>query len=264
MKKIFAIIICALLWVSSSYAQDDTKYMVFEFIKVENDMIFDYIEYKDLMEKVYRQALNDGKISGWDFWSLQSGADEGDFQHIMVTHYDDPVNMMNGLDTEAMIKYTKIAYPHLTDVQIGKMFQDELEMRDMPMRLYMREIVSTDDDFVMKPGVLASFDLMKAREGQFDAYERAEMEIFRPIHQNRIEQGVMGHWSFLRTALPQGSQAKSTHLTLNMYKDYMQFFNGQAYEDMNQDDAQRAAVNEGLNSRDQKWVYLATLENVVR
>ena len=74
----------------------------------------------------------------------------------------------------------------------------------------------------------------------------------------------MGHWSFLRTALPQGSQAKSTHLTMNMYKDYMQFFNAQAYEDLEQTAEQRKAVNEGLNSRDQKWVYLATLENVVR
>jgi len=51
---------------------------------------------------------------------------------------------------------------------------------------------------------------------------------------------------------------------MNVYKDYMQFFNAQAYEDMEQSDAQRRAVNEGLNSRDQKWVYLATLENVVR
>jgi hypothetical protein len=75
---------------------------------------------------------------------------------------------------------------------------------------------------------------------------------------------MMGHWSFLRSALPLGSEAKSTHLTVNLYKDYMQFFNAQAYEDLNQTDDQRAAVNAGLNSRDQKWIYLATLENVVR
>lgn len=263
MKKLCALFLCGLLWINSLQAQE-TNYLVFEFVKVENDQLFDYIEYKDLMEKVYRQALNDGKITGWDFWSLQSGGDDSDFQHIMVTYYDDPVNMMNGMGEERMMEYTRIAYPHLTEVQIAKMFQDALDMREMPMRLYMKEIVSTKDNFVMKPGVLASFDLMKAVEGRFDTYEKAEMEVFRPIHQNRIEQGLMGHWSFLVTALPLGSEAKSTHLTMNMYKDYMQFFNGQAYEDLNQDEAQRKAVNEGLNSRDQKWVYLATLENVVR
>ncbi|MDF2158279.1 hypothetical protein [Algoriphagus sp. CAU 1675] len=264
MKKLLFFLVCGLLWTSAIRAQQTNRYMVFDFIKVENDQIFDYIEFKDLMENVYRQALNDDQIVGWDFWSLQSGADHSTFQYIMITYYEDPVKMMNGLDEESMVEYTRIAYPHLNEIQVTKLFQESLAMRDMPMRLYMKEIVSTNDNFQMKPGVLASFDLMKANEGKFDDYEKAEMETFRPIHQKRIEQGLMGHWSFLRTALPLGSQAKSTHLTMNMYKDYMQFFNAQAYEDLDQTESQRKAVTEGLKSRDQKWVYLATLENVVR
>ncbi len=263
MKKLLILLVCGLFWAAPTIAQQ-TRYSVFEFIKVENDQIFDYIEFKDLMEKVYRQALNDKKITGWDFWSLQSGPGNSDFQYIMVTHYNDPVKMMDGLNEDSMIEYTKIAYPHLNELQVRKIFEESLTMRDMPMRLYMKEIESTNDNFQVKPGVLASFDLMKAYEGKFQAYEKAESEIFKPIHQKKIEQGLMGHWSFLRTALPLGSEAKSTHLTVNMYKDYMQFFNSQAYEDMNQTEAERKAVNEGLNSRDQKWVYLATLENVVR
>lgn len=263
MKKLLIFLVCGMLWVSSLKAQQ-TQYMVFEFIKVENDQLFDYIEFKDLMEKVYRQALNDKQITGWDFWSLQSGADHSDFQYIMVTHYSDPVKMMNGLDDPTMMEYTKIAYPHLNSAQVSKIFQESLTIRDTRMRLYMREVTQTKDNFQMKPGVLASFDLMKASEGQFEKYETAESEVFKPIHQKYIDQGLMGHWSFLRTALPLGSEANSTHLTMNMYKDYMQFFNAQAYEDMNQTASQREAVNEGLNSRDQKWVYLATLENIVR
>jgi len=263
MKKLIILLVCGVFWANTIFAQQ-TQYTVFEFIKVENDQIFDYIEFKDLMEKVYRQALNDKKITGWDFWSLQSGGDRADFQYIMVTHYNDPVKMMDGLNEESMIEYTKIAYPHLNESQVKKIFEESLATRDMPLRLYMKEISSTNDNFQVRPGVLASFDLMKANEGKFEAYEKAESEVFKPIHQKRIEQGLMGHWSFLRTALPLGSEAKSTHLTVNMYKDYMQFFNSQAYEDMNQTEAQRKAVNEGLNHRDQKWVYLATLENVVR
>lgn len=263
MKKLAMLLVCGLLTAGVLTAQQ-TQYMVFEFIKVEKDHLFDYIEFKDLMEKVYRQALNDKRIKAWDFWSLQNGADAGDFQYIMVTTYTDPVSMMNGLDDESLMEYTKIAYPHLSESQVKALFEQSLTMRDMPMRLYMKEIVSTVDSFQFKPGALASFDLMKAVEGKFEAYEKAEIEVFRPIHQKNIEQGLMGHWSFLRTALPQGSEAKSTHLTMNMYRDYMQFFNAQAHEDLTQTADQRKAVNEGLNSRDQKWVYLATLENVVR
>ncbi|MEN2283899.1 hypothetical protein AAGF08_17285 [Algoriphagus sp. SE2] len=263
MKKIVLFLIFGLLMATGVRAQQ-AQYMVFDFIKVENDQIFDYIEFKDLMEKVYRQALNDNKIKGWDFWALQSGADQSAFQYIMITYYNDPVNMMNGLDESTMMDYTKIAYPHLNDAQVANLFQNALAIKDTPMRLYMKQIVSTDDNFQMKPGVLASFDLMKANEGMFDQYEQAEELVFRPIHQKRIEQGMMGHWSFLRTALPLGSEAKSTHLTMNMYKDYMQFFNAQAYEDLDQTEEEQKAVSAGLNSRDQKWVYLAILENIVR
>lgn len=263
MKKLLLFLVCGMLWVGSLKAQQ-TQYTVFEFIKVENDQLFDYIEFKDLMQKVYRQALNDKRIKGWDFWSLQSGGDHTDFQYIMVTYYDDPVKMMNGLDEASLKEYTKIAYPHLNDDQVTKIFQESMKTRDTPMRLYMKQIASTQDNFQMKPGVLASFDLMKAKEGNFEAYETAETSTFQPIHQKFIESGLMGHWSLLRTALPLGSEASSTHLTMNIYKDYMQFFNAQSYEDMNQTESERKAVDKGLDSRDQKWVYLATLENVVR
>lgn len=263
MKKLLIFLIGGMLWAGLLSAQQ-TQYMVFEFIKVNNEQLFEYIEFKDFMEKVYRQALNDKRIKGWDFWRVQNGQDQGNYQCIMVTYYDDPVKMMNGLDEEAIIDYTKIAYPHLNHSQVRTLFQQSLSMRDLPTRLYMRELAATSDNFQFKPGVLASFDLMKAVEGKYSDYENAEIDVFKPIHQNKIDQGMMGHWSFLRAALPQGSEANSTHLTVNLYKDYVQFFNAQEYEDMNQTAEERQKVNAGLNSRDQKWIYLATLENVVR
>ena len=64
MKKLVLFLVFGLLMAGTIRAQQ-TQYMVFDFIKVENDQIFDYIEFKDLMEKVYRQALNDKKIKGW-------------------------------------------------------------------------------------------------------------------------------------------------------------------------------------------------------
>jgi hypothetical protein len=85
-----------------------------------------------------------------------------------------------------------------------------------------------------------------------------------PIHQKRINKDLMGSWKLMRTALPFGSEAKSTHLTINTYRDYVQFFNAKEYEDMESTEDQRQAEEKGLKSRDQKWVYLATLENSIR
>jgi hypothetical protein len=252
------------LLLSSLIQAQQTRYLVFEFIKVETTQASDFIEFKDFMQKVYRSAVNEKKILGWDFWVLQSGADPSDFQYITVTYFRDPVSMMNGLQDEDMVKYAMVAYPHLSEKQVKEKFFNALQSRDLAQRAYMQEIATTKDSFSLKKGALASFDLMKAVEGRFTEYENAEKEVFLPIHQKLIDKGLMGSWSLLRTALPFGSEAKSTHLTMNFYKDYVQFFNAQEYEDIESSSDQQAAVAKGLKSRDQKWVYLATLENAVR
>jgi hypothetical protein len=263
MKKVLLSFLVLLMTVAIVKAQQ-TRYLVFEFIKVESNQTYDFIEHIEFMEKLYQAAINDKKIQGWDFWSLQSGADPSEFQYITITYFGNPVTMMNGLQEDDLAKYGMIAYPHMTEKEVRNKLNAASNSMDLAQRSYMQEIASTKDNFQFRRGTLASFDLMKAAEGKFQEYEKAEKEVFMPIHQNRIDKGLMGHWSLLRTALPFGSEAKSTHLTMNIYKDYLQFFNAQEYEDMESTSDQRAAVEKGLKSRDQKWVYLSTLEYAIR
>lgn len=265
MKKQLFVAILALFTCLSLSAQEQ-QYLVFEFIKVEPDRVLDYLEYKDFLAEVHKTAREDGHISGWDLWSLQSGSDlEGEsFQYVTVTYYDDPVKMMNGNNVDLLVSNALNAFPDMEEEAVRKKISDALEMRDLAIRSYMVEVARTSDDFEFKPGILASFDLMKAVEGKFQDYEKAEREVFLPTHEKKIQADLMENWRFLRTALPTGSEAKSTHLTMNVYADYLQFFNSMEYEDMEITEEQQMAVEEGLNSRDQKWVYLATLETVVR
>ncbi len=263
MKKSVLSILILLLICSLSQAQQ-TRYMVFEFIKVESSQMYEFIEYKDFMEKVYQTAVNDNKMLGWDFWSLQSGSEDGGFQYITIAYYDDPVAMMNGLSEEDLVKYGMIAYPHMNQQTIKNKYNQAVISFDLAQRSYMQQIATSNDNFKLKVGALASFDLMKAAEGKFQEYESAEKNVFLPIHQSRIDKGLMSSWKLLRTALPFGSEAKSTHLTINIFSDYVQFFNAQEYEDMESTAEQRAQIEKGLKSRDQKWVYLATLKSTVR
>jgi len=263
MKKLSVIITLLSLTVSLAFGQDK-KYLVFEFMKVERGNTLSYIEHKDFLEKIYKEAINQGDIEGWDFWSLKSGAEDGEFHYVTVTYYDNPVKMMTGLPIDKMVSYGQKAYQDMDEKAISNRISEAQKSRDLAVRSYMEEIASTGNDFSLRPGVLASFDLMKAAEGRFDDYEKAEKEVFLPIHEKKIENNLMASWRLLRTALPFGSEAKSTHMTLNIYKDYLQFFNSMEYEDIEASQEERRAVEEGLQSRDQKWVYLATLEKVVR
>lgn len=106
---------------------------------------------------------------------------------------------------------------------------------------------------------MASLDIMKAAEGQYNAYEKAEKEVFQPSHQKMVDAGQKGSRGLLRVISPIGSEAYSTHMTVNMYEDYDQFFKSWEYDFGTPTEEERAAVQEGLKTRDMKWVYMATL-----
>lgn len=263
MKKSLILFTLLCICIQFSHAQVK-RYLVFEFIRVDKGKTLDYLEYKDFLSKVYSQAVEKGDIIGWDLWSLKSGSDAESYQYATVTYFKDPVKMMDSNEPDVLLQYAKSAYPDLNEAQITERIRASLDDRDLAIRSYMVEIARTDDSFEFKPGTLASFDLMKAVEGNFEDYENAEREIFLPLHERKIKAGLMENWSLLRTALPTGSQASSTHMTMNVYKDYLQFFNSMEYEDMEMTASMQEKVEKGLNSRDQKWVHLATLETMVR
>ncbi len=263
MKKLFILSTLICICLQFSHAQEK-RYLVFEFIRVDKEKTVDYLESKDFLSKVYSQAVKNGDIVGWDLWSLKSGSDPESFQYATVTYFKDPVKMMDSSEPETLIQYAKEAYPELNESQITDRIKASFEDRDLAIRSFMVEIARTNDTFEFKQGTLASFDLMKAVEGDFEAYEAVEKDIFLPIHERKIKAGLMENWCLLRTALPTGSQATSTHMTMNVYKDYLQFFNSMEYEDMELTASMQEKVEKGLKSRDQKWVHLATLETMVR
>jgi len=262
MKRLLVISLLV-LWVSTVAFAQNPRYMVFEFIKVESNQTFDYLESKDFLSKIYQQIASNGDIVGWEFWSLQKGSNNEDFHYVTITYFDDPVKMMNGVSLEKLIQVGKQSFQEMDESKISAKIKQSLSFRDLAMISYMVEIARSEDDVKMVPGMLASFDLMKAVEGRFEEYEEAEKEIFLPLHEKKIDDGFMESWSLLRTAFPSGSEAKLTHMTLNIYSDYMQFFNSLEYE-QTPSEKEQEAIEKGYSSRDQKWIYLATLESVVR
>jgi len=263
MKNIACIWVLAAMCCLPLMAQEK-NYLVFEFIRIEAGKTVDYLENKDFLSSIYQEAVNSGDIQGWDLWSLRRSSDPDAFHFATVTYYNDPVKMMNGSEIDFLIENGKKAFPNMSEDELKTKIRDAHDDRDLALRSYMVEVASTDDEFQYKPGTLASFDLMKAMEGRFEEYETAEREVFLPIHAKKIKAGLMENWRFLRTAVPTGSEAASTHMTMNVYKNYLQFFNSLEYEDRDLNENQLVAIEKGLQSRDQKWVYLATLETVVR
>ncbi len=113
----------------------------------------------------------------------------------------------------------------------------------------------------MPLGTLAVINFMKAKPGQSGAYEKMESEVFKPNHQKDVDSGGRANWGLLRNMMGYGTEAYASHITVDMYTGYDQFFNG---NNTPLTDAQQKALQEISTIRDLKSLTMATLVRKVR
>ena len=95
-------------------------FLVFEFMRVDNEQELIYMETEDFWKKIHEQRVKNGDIFGWDLWRLQPGGEDQGYQYLTVNLYDDKVKMMSGAgDVE---KALKDAYPDLSEEELYEKF----------------------------------------------------------------------------------------------------------------------------------------------
>ena len=134
MKKLFLFI--AIILLSSNVIAQDKLYLVFEFMRVDNEQESDYMETESFWEKIHEQRIKNGDIIGWDLWSLRPGGEDQHFQYLTVNLYNDPVKMFKGAgDFDAALK---AAYPNMSEKELNETFNKTSKSRDLAVRLYLR------------------------------------------------------------------------------------------------------------------------------
>ncbi len=262
MKKLFTFAIISLLTVSV-VAQDSPKklYLLFEFMQVNDEHGSDYLKVEDFWSGIHKQRIADKQITGWDLWSLMPSGTEQGSQYMTVTVFSSLKDMLQPGGFDNLNATIKKVYSKMTDKEITEMMNLTAASRDIADQVYLEEIDVTNDQFQMKPGTMATLDIMKQLD---DSYEKAESEIFKPWHQKWVDAGKKGEWSLLRSILPAGSDAYGTHITISMFKDATQLAAFMEAPMGEMDFLTESAVKSGFATREWKEKKIATLEKMVR
>lgn len=153
----------------------------------------------------------------------------------------------------------------MSEDELTKKLNNSAKTRDLAVRLFIEEIAATKDNFLMAPGTIAIINMMKVNLLDYAAYEKAETEVFQPMHQKDVDAGKRGSWALLRFMNPIGSTTYASHITVDMYKDVAQALgNGGGGGWDNLTTAQQNAINNGLSTRDLKWASMGRLMKMVR
>ena len=259
MKKFLTLFVLALL-VSNVFAQDKL-YLIFELMRVDNEQQQSYLETESFWEKIHQQRAQNGDIIGWDLWQLSPGGEDQGYQYMTVTLHSNAASMFKAGN---FMENVKKAYPDMPEDDLNKKFNSAGSTRDLAVRVYLEEIATTNDSFDLPLGTVAFFNFMKAEPGQSDAYEKAEMEVFQPMHQEQVDNGVRASWGLLRFMLPFGSEVYATHIAVDMYKDIDQALGRNAGNFGELTEAQQKAIQDGIATRDLKLGNMGTLVKKVR
>ncbi len=262
MKKLFTLALVVFMAMRIS-AQESAKplYLMFEFMQVSDENENDYLVVEDYWSGIHKQRVADKSIIGWDLWALTLSGTKQDAQYFTVTLFGSLKDMLQATTSFDVIAYAKKAYPNMSEKELNAIMAKTVKSRDIARKVFLRQVDYTTGDFTMKPGVMATMDVMKQLD---DNYEKVESEIFKPWHQQMVDQGKKGNWSMLATIWPTGSEAYGTHLTVSMFKDAAQLAAYMEGQGGDMDLLTQIAVAEGLKSRDWKEVKVATLVNMVR
>ena len=264
MKKV-VLITALLLFGFTAYAQEKL-YLVFEFMKVDNEQESDYNETEAFWEKIQEQRVKGGDIIGWDLWALSPGGEMQNFQYLTVTLYNDPVKMMDGSSWSKLMDRAKAAYPNMSEADLMAKLNGSSKTRDLAVRIYAEEIATTTGSSAaeMALGTVAQVGMMKVDMGNYATYEKAEKEVFQPLHQKAVDAGQKTSWGFIRFINPIGSDTYASHMTVNMFTGYKQALNENINYSEGVSPAMTKLMQDGIASRDMKYVYMAELIRMAR
>ena len=243
------------LLLSNALAQKK-QYAVVEFMKVDESRDAEYLETEAFWEKIHAQRIKDGNLKSWELWTLKPGGEDQGYQYLTINIYDDRVKMF--ADWGDLTAVAKKVHPNLSKDEIQERLNNTSKSRDLAVRYYLEQLDKTDDNYSYPIGTVATITMMKVMPTNFSAYETAEREFFKPMHQNEIENDQRSSWKLYRFLSPTGSDTYASHITMNIYKDYAEVFSAQD-EDLTLTEDQQKAFDEGIGLREMKYVHMATL-----
>lgn len=262
MKRLLTLCVVVIMTLSLKGQNDPPQlYLLFEFMQVSGENGSDYQQVEEFWSGIHKQRVADKSILGWDLWSLTPSGTKQGSQYLTVTLFANLQDMLKSINSLDVYGYAKKAYPNKTDKDLNLMFDKTGKSRDMANQVLFKMVDQTKSDFDMKVGTIATLDIMKQLD---DSYEKVESEIFKPWHQQMVDQGKKGNWGVLRAILPAGSEAYATHITFSMYKDEAQLAAFMEDSSGAMDLVTQLAVKEGLKTREDKEVKFAKLIMTVK
>lgn len=186
-------------------------YAVIEFMKIEPGKGEEYrkIE-REIWMPIHRERVKQGLIKSWSLWGMRfPGGAAREYDAIAITTFNKFADVENSYPPEIFKKVH------------SKMTDDERNARTAAARKMVRtEVValldSTQPASSAQSPRYAFIGYMKPEYGKTRQYVELERRYWKPIHQERINRGILRSWALYGVRFPGGSDRPYSHFTIQL------------------------------------------------
>jgi hypothetical protein len=186
-------------------------YALFEFMKIAPGREAEYRKLeREVWMPIHRERIRMGLIRSWTLWAMRlPGGTAREYDTIAVTTHDKFADAENSYPAEIFRK----VHPKMTDEERGS--------RTIAARSMIRTELTTLIDRTL-PGTSASglkyayIGYMKPEYGKNRQYVELETRYWKPIHQERVNRGILRSWALYGVRFPGGTDRSYTHFTIQL------------------------------------------------
>ena len=213
MKKLLLMLVVFVLGYTQINAQSKPVYYLVTYYKTDKDKTDEYLNLiKNYASKIWKEKIKAGDVSAYALYSVVATSDDEGYNLISLQ----ASNSINDFTKSNTMELFKKGMPGIDEKTLNAITKNFTSIRTSIKTEIYRQVDGIPSSF--QPYYEMNF--MKATPGKENEYVRQEKEIYKPIHQEFINNGNRTGWGFSQLVVPVAEASKYNYVTSNAFADW--------------------------------------------
>jgi hypothetical protein len=213
MKKLLLMLVVSVYGFTQVQAQTKPVYYLVSYYKTDRDKTEEYLNLmKNYASKIWKEKVKAGDVTSYALYSVVSTSDDGGYNIISVQSG----HSINDFTKSKTMDLFKKAMPGIDEITLNSLTKSFASLRTVVKYEIYRGIDGIGSG--MQP--YQEMNFMKSYEGQESEYVRQEKEVYKPIHQEFINNGNRTGWGLAQLISPLADESKYNYVTSNAFTDW--------------------------------------------
>ena len=198
-----------------SFAQSTEKptYYYVNYYQTDRGKADEYINLiKTYASKIWKEKVKAGDVTSYSLYSVGASTEDGGYNLVSIQS----ASSINDFSKTSTSEFMKRAFPGMDDAMLTDLANKYTSLR-VPVKTeiykHIAAIHNPDQKYV-------EINFMKTLPGKEEEYVRQEKEVYKPIHQEFINNGKRTAWYFNQLIAPLADNSKYNYVTSNYFNDW--------------------------------------------